>query len=154
MEAVGRCERGLELHAGAGFFTVGLARRCARVLAVESSAAAVRDLEHNLRAAGCANVEVQRSEAEALLEARAFAAFAPELVLLDPPRTGLARGAARELAALGARRVVYVSCDPATLARDAAALVQGGTRLVALTGLDQFPHTPHVEAIAVFDRRA
>ncbi len=151
LAAAGSAERVLELHAGAGFFTLGLARRCARVLAVESSAAALRDLASNALAAALGNIETRHAEAEDLLQARAFSAFAPQLVVLDPPRSGLERGAARELAALGAERVVYVSCDPGTLARDAGLLRDGGYRLAALTGFDQFPHTPHVEALAVFE---
>jgi len=71
----------------------------------------------------------------------------PEVVLLDPPRTGLARGAASDLLALGAPRVVYLSCDPATLARDLAALCHGGYRVVAIRVLDLFPQTHHVETL-------
>jgi 23S rRNA (uracil1939-C5)-methyltransferase len=78
--------------------------------------------------------------------------------LLDPPRTGLVRGAAAHLAALGAPRIVYLSCDPATLARDLK-IICGDTasesphyQLSRLTGLDLFPQTPHVEALAVLDR--
>jgi tRNA/tmRNA/rRNA uracil-C5-methylase (TrmA/RlmC/RlmD family) len=69
--------------------------------------------------------------------------------VLDPPRTGLPAGVAPRLAALGAARIVYLSCDPATLSRDLAALAGHGYRLASLGGFDLFPQTPHVEALAV-----
>jgi tRNA/tmRNA/rRNA uracil-C5-methylase (TrmA/RlmC/RlmD family) len=74
-------------------------------------------------------------------------------VLLDPPRTGLPRGFAAGLAAGETQRVVYVSCEPSTLARDLAALAAGGLTLSRVTAFDLFPQTPHVEAIAALERR-
>jgi len=73
----------------------------------------------------------------------------PDVVLLDPPRTGLPKGGPEALAALGAERIVYVSCDPATLARDLRILTERGYRLSALTAFDLFPQTPHIEALAI-----
>ena len=73
----------------------------------------------------------------------------PDVVVLDPPRTGLPRGVASSLAAA---RVVYLSCDPATLARDLACFEECGFRLVRVTGFDLFPQTPHLEALAVVER--
>lgn len=146
----------LELFAGAGFFTLGLARLFGSVVAVESDARATRDLEHNLERAGLDGVEVRTSRVEHALAGLAHCQ--PDAVLLDPPRAGLVRGAAQRLAALGARRIAYLSCDPATLARDLRILCHDpatGTpryRLSRLTGLDLFPQTPHVEALAVLDR--
>lgn len=146
----------LELFAGAGFFTVGLARRFGRVVAVESDPRATRDLEHNLDAAGLGGVEVLTARVEHALEKLDH--LRPDAVLLDPPRTGLARGAAERLAALGSPRIAYLSCDPATLARDLRILCTDPTtenpryRLSSLTGMDLFPQTPHVEALAVLDR--
>ena len=76
----------------------------------------------------------------------------PSLVLLDPPRTGLSPEAADEVIRLAADRVVYVSCDVATLARDARRLVDAGYTLERLNAFDLFPNTPHVETVAVFER--
>jgi len=73
-------------------------------------------------------------------------------VIVDPPRTGMSADALSGLAAWGPRSVVYVSCDPPTLARDAAKLAQDGFRLLSIEGLDLFPNTPHVETIAAFAR--
>jgi 23S rRNA (uracil1939-C5)-methyltransferase len=140
----------LELFAGAGFFTLGLARRFARVVAVESDAAAVRDLARNLRDAGRPNVEVRREPAERALER--WRGTPPSVVVLDPPRGGLGAAGARALVRLGAGRVVHVSCDPATLARDAAVLTEAGYAVTSLRAFDLFPQTAHVEAVMVMER--
>ncbi|UCE84736.1 MAG: class I SAM-dependent RNA methyltransferase, partial [Deltaproteobacteria bacterium] len=147
-EAAGRGRHALELFAGAGFLTLGLARRFERVTAVESDAAAVRDLRHNLRAAQIANVACVRARVERALERAALQSAAFDAVVLDPPRSGLPRGSAARVAALRAPRIAYLSCDPATLARDAAALVGHGYRLERVVGFDLFPQTAHVEVLA------
>jgi 23S rRNA (uracil1939-C5)-methyltransferase len=142
----------LELYAGAGFFTLPLARRFARVVAVESNPGAVADLEENVAAAGLAGVEIVAALAERALESRELATLEPDAVVLDPPRTGLPPEARERLATYGAPRIVYVSCDPATLARDIAVLADRGYALVELEGFDLFPQTAHVEAVAVLER--
>jgi 23S rRNA (uracil1939-C5)-methyltransferase len=141
----------LELYAGAGLFTLGLAERFGRVLAVESDPRAARDLRHNLRSAGLGNVVVLAEPAERALGRSEIRQAAPDLVLVDPPRTGLGDGLAAALAALRAARFAYLSCDPATLARDAAMLVERGYVLASLQGFDLFPQTPHVEALALLE---
>ena len=146
-EAAGSGACAVELFAGAGFFTLGLARRFRRLVAVESEGRAVADLRANLARAGLDNVEVLGGRAEVVL-ARIGEA---EVVVLDPPRTGLPPGL---LEAIQAPRVVYVSCDPATLARDLAGLAARGWALEALRGFDLFPQTPHVEALATMARPA
>jgi 23S rRNA (uracil1939-C5)-methyltransferase len=152
LELAGSGDTAFDLFAGAGFFTLPLARRWRRVLAVESDARAAGDLRHNLASAGITNVSVDAAPVERALRRAAVRRLEPDLVLLDPPRAGLARGAASALAALPASRVIYVSCDPATLARDLAGLVRGGLRLARVRGFDLFPQTPHVEAVAVLER--
>jgi 23S rRNA (uracil1939-C5)-methyltransferase len=146
LEAAGEGELALELFAGAGFLTLGLARRFRRVIAVESDPRAVRDLRDNLRAARIDSVEVRGLPVEDALTDPALRQLRPDVVVLDPPRTGLPRGAASSLAAA---RVVYLSCDPATLSRDLASLEDRGLCLARVTGFDLFPQTPHVEALAV-----
>jgi 23S rRNA (uracil1939-C5)-methyltransferase len=152
LEAAGRGGRAVELCAGAGFFTLPLAERFGEVLAVESSPPAVRDLRRNVEANGAANVAIECAPLERLLAEDGLRAFAPEVVVVDPPRTGLGAKVAEGIAALGAGRVVYVSCAPPTLARDLAVLTAAGLRLDAVRGFDLFPQTPHVEAIAVLRR--
>jgi 23S rRNA (uracil1939-C5)-methyltransferase len=150
--AAGRGALALELHAGCGFFTLALARAFGRVIAVESDAAAAADLRHNLARARLANVEVVPGRVESVLLG-ALAAIRPDAVVLDPPRTGLPRGAADRLCALAPARIAYLSCDPATLARDLAALVAGGFSLEGVEAFDLFPQTPHVEVLAHLSRQ-
>jgi 23S rRNA (uracil1939-C5)-methyltransferase len=145
--AAGRGALAIELHAGCGFFTLPLARAFERVVAVEADPAAAADLRHNLARAGLANVEVVVERVESALAGR-LAALRPDALVLDPPRTGLPRGAAKRIAALAPRRIAYLSCDPATLARDLAALVAGALRLEGVEAFDLFPQTPHVEVLA------
>jgi 23S rRNA (uracil1939-C5)-methyltransferase len=150
LDAAGQGGELLELFAGAGFFTRGLARRFQRIVAVESDAAAAIDLAHNCKPLG--NVRVVESRAEtALADPRALR-LAPEVVVLDPPRGGIGTRATEQLARLGAQRIVYVSCDPATLARDLGVLARKRWSLARVVGFDLFPQTPHVEAVAVLER--
>ena len=165
--AAGRGALALELYAGCGFFTLDLSRAFARVIAVEAEADAVGDLRHNLARAGAGGVEVVHARVEAALGREGLAAIRPDAIVLDPPRTGLPRGAAAQLVALEPERIAYLSCDPATLARDLAALVAGGKSraasrrraktiryaLEAVEAFDLFPHTPHVEALATLRRQ-
>jgi 23S rRNA (uracil1939-C5)-methyltransferase len=153
-EAAGSGACAFELYAGAGFLTLGLARRFARVVAVEGSRAAAADLRHNLAAAGLGRVEVVAGGVEGVLASPGRLPERADVAVVDPPRTGLPAGGAEALARLEPRRLVVLSCDPATLARDLAALVAGGYRLRALEGFDLFPQTPHVEALAVLERVA
>ena len=147
-EAVGTGARALELFAGAGYFTLGIARRHARVLVVESHGRATRDLAENLGTAGLENVEITTGLAERKLTGGRLADFAPEVVVLDPPRKGLHESLPVRIAALGARRIVYVACDPATQARDVRRLCERGYGLARLQAFDLFPQTPHVEVLA------
>ncbi len=134
----------LDLYAGVGLFTLPLARRFAQVDAVERGEGAACDLESNASRAGL-KVTVHRADTESYLEA---AGGEIDLVLADPPRAGLGRTAVARLLALRSRRMVIVSCDPATLARDLAALAGGGYRLSRLTMVDLFPRTCHMETVA------
>jgi 23S rRNA (uracil1939-C5)-methyltransferase len=154
LEAAGRGRRALDLCAGAGFFSFGLAERFTEVLAVESSPPAVRDLRRNVEAGGTKNVRVECAPLERFLASAAAREPAADAIVVDPPRTGLGAGLARALAgaAVDAARVIYVSCAPATLARDLAVLAAGGLRLRSLRGFDLFPQTAHVEALAVLGR--
>jgi 23S rRNA (uracil1939-C5)-methyltransferase len=139
----------LELYAGVGLFSVALAAAGrGRTLAVEGDPVSGRDLLRNA-APYYDRLRVVRSSVEAFL-AREIQP-APATVLVDPPRTGLSKQAAGAIAHAGARRIVYVSCDPPTMARDARRLVDAGYRLSSLRGFDLFPNTPHVETLGVFD---
>jgi 23S rRNA (uracil1939-C5)-methyltransferase len=143
----------LDLFSGLGNFGLPIARRGARVTAVEGERGLVRRGEENARENGLA--EEMSWHATNLFEdtiGMSWAQTSHDKVLLDPPRSG-AREVIPRLAPMGVRRIVYVSCHPATLARDAAQLVhEEGYRLEAAGAMDMFPHTAHVEAIAVFER--
>lgn len=142
----------LELHCGAGFFTLGLARRFERVLAIESNPHAVADLEDNLAAAGLENVAIVAAPVETALEDEPASSFAADVVVLDPPRTGLEPEVCDRLATSSARRIVYVSCDPATLARDVGIFADRDWELADVAGFDLFPQTPHLEAVVCLTR--
>ncbi len=137
-------EEALDLYAGVGLFTVPLARRIARVTGVESDGSAARDLEFNLAAAGVA-AEARRRQAEQYLE---DLTKRPDFVLADPPRAGLGKRVVKELIRLRPPRMNIVSCDPATLARDLAALCGAGYEMEGLVLIDLFPQTYHMETVA------
>jgi 23S rRNA (uracil1939-C5)-methyltransferase len=148
----------LDLYAGAGLFALALARRGVRVLAVEESAAAVADAEasralNRIGSERCRFLVARTDEAilgSAVRDARA------EVVVLDPPRIGAGEHVMTALRdRLAPPRVVYVSCEPEALGRDLAVLcaARGGYVISSITPIDMFPHTPHVETVAVIDRR-
>jgi 23S rRNA (uracil1939-C5)-methyltransferase len=142
--------RVLDLYAGVGLFSVALARRGdTKVTAVEGDRTAARDLKTNTTRAGGA-IEARHQPVEVFLGSSARAI---DTVIVDPPRTGMTRAALTGVVALTAARVVYISCDVATLGRDARLLVDAGYRLGDVRALDLFPNTAHVETIAVFDRK-
>jgi 23S rRNA (uracil1939-C5)-methyltransferase len=137
-------EAAVDLYAGVGLFSLPLASRFRRVTAVESGRSAFRDLEYNTARAGL-SVQAVRSSSEQFLEALSDP---PDFVLADPPRSGLGKTVVRHLLRLRPARIVIVSCDPATLARDLRTLVGGGYRLEGLTLVDLFPQTYHIESVA------
>jgi 23S rRNA (uracil1939-C5)-methyltransferase len=140
----------VDLYAGVGLFAVCLAASGWReVTAIESDAVSGADLALNARAFTPV-LRVARDSVEAFL--RRHPASPNATFIVDPPRTGMSRAALAGVIAAVPRRIVYVSCDVATLARDARRLLDANYGLTHLEALDLFPNTPHVEAIAVFDR--
>jgi tRNA/tmRNA/rRNA uracil-C5-methylase (TrmA/RlmC/RlmD family) len=140
-------ESALDLYAGAGPLTAVLAEAVGpdgRVLGLESSAAAVADAEANLADLPWARVRRERVDADTLhaLDVR------PDIVVLDPPRAGAGVATMRAILELRPRAVAYVSCDPATLARDVAAATGLGWTLARLRAFDAFPMTHHIECVA------
>jgi 23S rRNA (uracil1939-C5)-methyltransferase len=137
-------ETALDVYAGVGLFSLDLARRFRQAAAVESGAAAAGDLAFNAERAGLANLRVERRTAEAYLDALERA---PDFVLLDPPRAGLGKAVVQRLIDLRPPAVTIVACDPATLARDLAALLGAGYRIEKMTLVDLFPQTYHLETV-------
>jgi 23S rRNA (uracil1939-C5)-methyltransferase len=140
----------VDLYAGVGLFSVCAAALGQRaVVAIEGDLASGTDLRHNA-AAFAGTLRVERMPVEAWLASQRR--VTPDTLIVDPPRTGMSRDALQGVLALRAPRVVCVSCDVATLARDAGRLHAAGYRLTSLEAFDLFPNTPHVECVAVFDR--
>ena len=139
----------MDLYSGAGTFTLPLARACAFVDAVESYGPAVRDLRRNLEDARLDNVEAVGGDA-----GREFPDDEADVIVVDPPRAGLGQDVVRQLSEQPARAIAYVSCDPATLARDLARFRELGTfEPESVTPVDLFPQTFHVETVTKLVRR-
>jgi 23S rRNA (uracil1939-C5)-methyltransferase len=130
----------LDLYAGVGLFSTFLGRSFAQVVAVEASQTSHADLIHN----SPQNVKAVRSSSESYLQK---AGREYDLVVVDPPRSGLGENVVRGLAALNPQRIVYVSCDPATLARDLRGLLNCGYRVEQAHLVDLFPQTYHLESV-------
>ena len=137
----------VDAYAGVGVFARLLAGRCARVIAIEESSAAVKDARVN--AEDSPTVQFRLGKTEDVL---ATLEEAPDALILDPPRAGCDRRALDAVLRLGPRRVAYVSCEPEALARDLAVLAAGGYRVEMVQPVDLFPHTHHIEAVAVLSR--
>jgi 23S rRNA (uracil1939-C5)-methyltransferase len=135
----------VDTYCGVGTFGVALADQVARVIGIESHAPSIADARAN--AAGLANVTFFESVAEAVLPT--LDGLTAPLVLLDPPRTGLASEALSAVLDLAPARIVYVSCDPATLARDVGKFAASGYDLREVQPIDMFPQTYHIECVAL-----
>ena len=142
---VGAGDTALDVYCGVGLFSAFLAKQAARVVAVEASPSAAEDFEDNL--ASFDNVELYEATAAAVLP---HLELRPQVAVVDPPRAGIDRAALAGLVGLAPPRIVYVSCDPSTLARDARALLAAGYSLAALIPIDLFPQTYHIESISLW----
>lgn len=131
----------LDLYAGVGLFSTVLARSFAQVIAVEASQTSYSDLRHN------ASPEVKAVRATTEQYLGQVNATRPDLVVADPPRSGLGENVCRSLAKLDAPRITYVSCDPSTLARDLRILLSLGYRIAGAHLVDLFPQTYHIESV-------
>jgi 23S rRNA (uracil1939-C5)-methyltransferase len=137
----------LDVYCGVGLFSAFLAPKCKTVIGIESSESSCEDFAVNLDEFD--NVELYEGNAEDViphLEAN------PDVVLVDPPRAGLDKAVVDGILKLSPSLLAYVSCDPSTLARDAARLINGGYKLKEVTPFDLFPQTYHIESISIFER--
>jgi 23S rRNA (uracil1939-C5)-methyltransferase len=153
MDAVAADEPVLDLYAGVGLFSIALASSGRReIVAVEGDRMSGADLEWNARHAGLTEGALRTAldSVERYLAAGHSSSVRVATVIVDPPRTGISGEAMASLLKRAIPRMVYVSCDPATMARDARRLLDGGYRLESLRAFDLFPNTPHVEALGVF----
>ncbi len=155
-------ERVLDIYAGTGTFTLPIAKATREVIGIESSDVAVKDAERNAERNGIQNARFWTGEAVEVLRDRmglgardtsqAFDRPEIDAVLVDPPRAGLHAGVVSRLIHLGAPRLVYVSCNPSTLGRDLGLLCESRYRVLWVQPVDMFPHTPHIECVAVLER--
>jgi 23S rRNA (uracil1939-C5)-methyltransferase len=134
----------IDAYCGVGLFSAFLAPRCKRLIGIESSEAACEDFAANLDEFD--NVELYEDAVERVLPALDAR---PEAIIVDPPRAGLERTVLDELVRLAPGSIIYVSCDPATLARDCARLMKAGYSLESVTPFDMFPQTYHIESVSV-----
>jgi 23S rRNA (uracil1939-C5)-methyltransferase len=137
----------LDLYSGVGLFTLPLARRFSRVVAVEGNEPASEYARRNLADAGLTNATVETLAVGDYLARNSQRLDSVDFILLDPPRAGAEPEAVRGIIALRPRRVSYVSCDPATLARDLRALCEAGYEINSVRAFDMFPQTHHVETV-------
>ncbi|HKS08080.1 MAG TPA: class I SAM-dependent RNA methyltransferase [Pyrinomonadaceae bacterium] len=137
-------ELAIDLYSGVGLFTLPLARRFKGVVAVEANPIAARFADRNLDRAGLENVRVVNAGVAEWFRGRTLNA---DFILLDPPRAGAESAVIKGILDFAAPRVTYVSCDPATLARDLKKLIAGGYKIESLRAFDLFPQTHHVETV-------
>ena len=142
-------ERVFDLYCGIGTIALALAGRAGEVWGLETVAEAVTDAGHNAAANGIENARFVAADARVGVRPLIERAGRPDVVVVDPPRAGLSAKVVRRLLECEARRIVYVSCNPTTLAPNAAQMVAAGYSLRRVTPVDMFPQTPHVECVAV-----
>ena len=137
----------LDLYCGSGFFSLVMARGASRVIGIDRRS--IANAQWNARRNDITNIEFVKSAASAfLMKAR----VKPDTVVLDPPRTGAGKGIVHKVITLEPEKIVYVSCNPSTFASEARLFLDGGFKLNSFKFVDQFPHTHHIETIAVFQR--
>ncbi|HKZ02024.1 MAG TPA: class I SAM-dependent RNA methyltransferase [Pyrinomonadaceae bacterium] len=138
-----------DLYCGVGLFTLPLARRFERVVGIESNSVAARFARRNLKRAGLLNATITTDRVARSLQTEWNVEETIDILLLDPPRSGAEAGAMDEIVRLHPKQISYVSCDPATLARDLETLITGGYTLDSIAMFDMFPQTHHVETLVV-----
>ena len=145
-------ERVFDLYCGIGTIGLALARDAGEVWGIETVRAAVADAEENARRNGITNTRFVAADARLGIRPLVERAGRPDVVIVDPPRAGLSKKVVRRVIECGARRIVYVSCNPTTLAPNAAQLTEAGYRLRRVRAVDMFPQTPHVECVSLLER--
>ncbi len=146
-------ERVFDLYCGIGTIGLSLARKAGEVWGVESVPDAIADAQHNAERNGIQNAKFLTGDVRTSVRPLLEEAGNPDVVVVDPPRAGLSKKVTRRVIECGAPRVVYVSCNPTTLAPNAAQLGEAGYRLTRVRAVDMFPQTPHVECVALLEKR-
>ena len=142
----------LDLYCGAGTITLTMADKAKKVIGAEIVSAAVENARENAAANGIENAEFFCGDAGDIASKLAAEKLHPDVICVDPPRKGLAPEVIDAMARMGPQRIVYVSCDPATLGRDVKLLAQKDYRLARATAVDLFPGTAHVETVCLLSK--
>jgi len=142
-----RLEKVIDLYSGTGTIAIYLAGLVKSVEGVESVPEAVEDARMNARLNNAGNCRFVVADAEEYLTEAAGNGISYDLMILDPPRAGCHPRALKSILKIKPRKIVYISCNPATLSRDIAELTEGGYRLEKSIPIDLFPHTFHIEAV-------
>jgi 23S rRNA (uracil1939-C5)-methyltransferase len=145
-------ERVFDLYCGIGTIGLTMAGRAGEVWGLEIVPEAIVDAEANAERNGIANARFLAANARTSMRPLIEEAGKPDVVVIDPPRAGLSQKVVRRVIECEAPRIVYVSCNPTTLAPNAAQLVEAGYRLSRVRPVDMFPQTPHIECVALFER--
>jgi 23S rRNA (uracil1939-C5)-methyltransferase len=145
-------ERLYDLYCGIGTIGLTMARRAGEVWGIETVPEAIADAEENARRNGIDNAHFMAGDARTSIRTLVERAGAPDVVVVDPPRAGLSKKVVRRVIECDARRIVYVSCNPTTLAPNAAQLAEAGYRLRRVRPVDMFPQTPHIECVALLEK--
>jgi 23S rRNA (uracil1939-C5)-methyltransferase len=140
----------LDVYCGVGLFSKFFAEKCQTVIGIEDSESACDDFVFNLDE--FENVEIYEGTAEEILPGLAGRLDSSTFAIVDPPRAGIERHALDAILEINPQIIAYVSCDPSTLARDAARLISGGYQLIDVTPFDLFPQTYHIESISIFKK--
>ncbi len=145
-------ERVYDLCCGIGTIGLTLASKAAEVLGVEIVPEAVEDAAFNARVNEITNAQFVAGDVRAVLKKLIADGARPDVIVVDPPRAGLSKKVVGRIAEANPKRIVYVSCNPTTLAPNAAQLAESGYKLVRVRPVDQFPQTPHIECVALLER--
>jgi 23S rRNA (uracil1939-C5)-methyltransferase len=149
--AVGAGDRVLDLFCGMGNFSIPLASSCRSLVGIEGQGSAIRSARDNAARAGLGNTDFRQSPIHPACDGLVAQGAVFDCVIIDPPRQG-APGLAGQLAALTGSRMVYISCDPATLARDLGELTAAGFAIRRLQPVDMFPQTHHIETVTLLEK--
>ena len=142
----------LDLYCGVGTITLAMAKAAGRVIGVEVEPQAVADARDNAQRNGVQNAEFFCGDAGQAARSLREQGLTPDVVVVDPPRKGLSPDVIRVLAQMSPRKIAYISCDPATLARDVALLKEQGFRLLGARAVDMFPRCAHVETVVLLSK--
>ena len=151
--ALGSGERLFDLYCGIGTIGLSMAADAGEVWGVESVAAAIADAEANAELNGITNTRFRAADARLGIRPLIEEAGRPDVVVIDPPRAGLSAKIVRRVLECEAQRIVYVSCNPTTMAPNARQIVEAGYRLSRVRPVDMFPQTPHIECVALLERQ-